>query len=61
MAKLSAKTTILITTDVLNVKSTTTTTTYKVGNCILSDDDIDTLVRLGQLSKEHPVTVDLRS
>ncbi len=61
MVKLSAKTTVLITTDILNVKSTTTTTTYRVGNCTLSDTDIETLFNLGRISKENPVTVDQRA
>ena len=44
MAKLSAKTTITITTDVLNVKSSLTATEYRVGNCKLTDSDLDALI-----------------
>ena len=57
MAKLSAKSVQFI---MYNGKETSITTTYKVGNCKLTDNDLATLNRLREVSREHVVIIDLR-
>ena len=58
MAKLSAKSIQFIMYD---GSKTSITTTYKVGNCKLTDDDLTTLNELRRVSREHHLTIDLRN
>ena len=57
MAKLSAKSVQFIDTA---GNKTFIVTTYKVGNCKLTDNDLTTLNELRTISREHPVIIDTR-
>ena len=57
MAKLSARGHKVIN---LDGSESEITVTYKVGNCLLTDSDLNTLIRLQSICNQHPVVTDLR-